>query len=67
MAFSPAAAPETDHSAHVCRAQANAPWWVTRDAFPDLEFYSPKLLTGRSNGWVGIAPDGNIFVYAFTM
>ena len=43
------------------------PWWVTPGDFPRLEFYNPKLLTGRSNGWVGIAPEGKIFVYAFTM
>ena len=44
------------------------PWWLPSDAFLRLEFYSPKSLTGRSNGWVGIAPEsGRIFVYAFTM
>jgi len=43
------------------------PWWVTPNDFSNLEFYSPKSLTGRYNGWVGIAPDGRIFVYSFTM
>jgi hypothetical protein len=43
------------------------PWWLTHDNFLRLTFYSPKSLTGRSNGWVGIAADGRIFVYAFTM
>ena len=43
------------------------PWWVTPNDFSTLEFYSPKSLTGRNNGWVGIAPDGRIFVYSFTM
>ena len=43
------------------------PWWLTHDGFLGLTFYSPESLTGRSNGWVGIAPDGKIFVYAFTM
>jgi hypothetical protein len=43
------------------------PWWVTPNDFGALEFYSPKSLTGRNNGWVGIAPDGRIFVYSFTM
>ena len=43
------------------------PWWVTPNDFSTLEFYSPKSLTGRYNGWVGIAPDGRIFVYSFTM
>jgi hypothetical protein len=43
------------------------PWWLSHDDFLGLSFYSPKSLTGRSNGWVGIAPDGRIFVYSFTM
>jgi len=43
------------------------PWWVKGAAFGTLEFYSPHSLTGRANGWVGIAPDGRIYVYAFTM
>ena len=43
------------------------PWWVTPNEFGTLDFYSPKSLTGRYNGWVGIAPDGRIFVYSFTM
>ena len=43
------------------------PWWVSPNDFRTLEFYSPKSLTGRYNGWVGIAPDGRIFVYSFTM
>lgn len=42
-------------------------WWLTYDDFLGLTFYSPRFLTGRSNGWVGIASDGRIFVYAFTM
>jgi hypothetical protein len=43
------------------------PWWLTHNDFLELTFYSPKLLTGRSLGWVGIAPNGKIFVYTFTM
>ena len=43
-------------------------WWLTHDDFLRLTFYDPKSLTGRSNGWVGIAPDsGKIYVYVFTM
>ena len=42
-------------------------WWVKKEDFGALEFFSPKTLTGRSNGWIGIAPDGRIFIYAFTM
>jgi hypothetical protein len=43
------------------------PWWLTHNDFLELTFYSPESLTGRSNGWVGIAPNGKIFVYTFTM
>ena len=43
------------------------PWWVSGADLGALEFYSPQSLTGRFNGWVGIAPDGRIFVYSFTM
>jgi len=46
--------------------QATA-WWVNDEDFKHLEIFSPKSLTGRENGWVGIAPDGRIFIYAFTM
>lgn len=42
-------------------------WWLSAVDFSRLEFYSQKLLTGRINGWVGIAPDGRIFMYSFTM
>jgi len=45
---------------------ASQPWWVREDDVNALEFYSPQSLTGRSNGWVGLALDGRIFVYAFT-
>ena len=41
-------------------------WWLSAADFSRLEFYSPKLLTGRFNGWVGITPDGRIFMYSFT-
>jgi hypothetical protein len=45
-----------------------APWWLQASEFGSLELYSPKLLTGRGNGWIGIHPQtGKIFVYAFTM
>jgi len=43
------------------------PWWVSEGDLDALEFYSPHSLTGRANGWIGIAPDGRIFVYTFTM
>jgi hypothetical protein len=45
-----------------------APWWMTREEFSQLQFYSPKAYTGRSHGWLGIVPgSGKIFIYAFTM
>jgi hypothetical protein len=43
------------------------PWWVSEPDFKKLNLCGPKSLTGRVNGWVGIAPDGRIFIYAFTM
>lgn len=43
------------------------PWWVSEADLASLAFYSTKFLTGSSNGWVGLAPDGRIFVYAFTL
>jgi len=42
-------------------------WWLTPGEFATAEFYSPRSLTGRNNGWVAITPKGKIFVYAFTM
>ena len=42
-------------------------WWLSATEFSSLEFHSPKSLTGRVNGWVGIAPDGRIFMVSFSM
>ena len=42
-------------------------WWLPAADFGGLEFFSPKDLTGRVNGWIGIAPDGRIFIHSFTM
>ena len=42
-------------------------WWVSGAELGRLELSSPHSLSGRANGWVGIAPDGRIFVVAFTM
>ena len=43
-------------------------WWVSSGRFSGLTFFSPRTLTGRSNGWIGIDPtSGDIFVYSFTM
>lgn len=43
------------------------PWWLSTADFGGLEFFSAKDLTGRVNGWLGIAPDGRIFIHSFTM
>ncbi len=43
------------------------PWWVSAADAGRLEFFSPHPLTGRANGWVGIAPDGRIFIHTFTL
>lgn len=43
------------------------PWWVSTADLTKLEYFSPHSLTGNANGWVGIAPDGRIFIYVFTM
>lgn len=42
-------------------------WWVNSSDLGKLEFFSPQSLTGNANGWVGIAPDGRIFVHVFTI
>ena len=47
--------------------RALRPWWLTQSEFRGLTFYSAAALTGRINGWVGVAPDGRIFVYTVTM
>lgn len=62
----PAIEPHNTPPKYVTLMQPHS-WWLIPDDFSTLKFYSPKALTGRSNGWVGIAPDGRIFVYAFTM
>ena len=43
------------------------PWWVSGPDLGKLEYFSPHSLTGNANGWVGIAPDGRIFIHVFTM
>ena len=47
--------------------KAPTAWWLKPAEFGKLELFSSKPLTGRVNGWVGLAPDGRIFIYAFTM
>ena len=43
------------------------PWWVSKEEYQKLELFGPKSLTGRSHGWVKLAADGRIFIYAFTL
>ncbi len=40
-------------------------WWITRDAFPSLQFYQSMALTG-GEGWVGIAQETNQ-LYIFSL
>ncbi|HEY2839159.1 MAG TPA: hypothetical protein VGJ26_08425 [Pirellulales bacterium] len=43
-------------------------WWVSRQALGTLQFYEPKPLTGRQNGWIGVeSQSGRIYIYTFTM
>ena len=46
---------------------AMAPKWWTVDIDEDTAVFSPKSLFGRSNGWVVIQEDGQIFAFTFTM
>ncbi len=62
-----AASPVVNGPAAYAAPKAPAAWWASRDQFSKLELFGPKSLTGRFNGWVGLAPDGRIFIYAFTM
>ena len=43
------------------------PWWANAVDISKLEFFSPQSLTGNANGWIGIAPDGRIFIHVFTI
>jgi hypothetical protein len=62
-----AATPVVNDPAAYAAPKAAAPWWASKADFGKLELFGPKSLTGRFNGWVGLAPDGRIFIYAFTM
>ncbi len=61
--------PLESHNTHPKYVAPKKPesWWLTASEFGGLEFFSSKDLTGRVNGWLGIAPDGRIFIYSFTM
>jgi len=62
-----AASPVVNNTPAYAAPKAAAPWWASKADFGKLELFGPKSLTGRFNGWVGLAPDGRIFIYAFTM
>lgn len=62
-----AATPVVNSSGSYAAPKKAEPWWVSEADFKELKLYGPKSLTGRFNGWVGIAPDGRIFICAFTM
>lgn len=40
-------------------------WWITPGAFPSLQFYQSKALTG-AEGWIGVAQETN-HLYIFTL
>jgi hypothetical protein len=43
-------------------------WWISSADFDSLQFYEPRSLTGRSNGWIGIDREtGFIYIFSFTM
>jgi hypothetical protein len=62
-----AAIPVVNSSGSYAAPKKAQPWWVREADFKKLKLYGPKSLTGRFNGCVGLAPDGQIFIYAFTM
>ncbi len=62
-----AAIPVVNSSGNYAAPKTAQPWWVSAADFQTLKLYGPKSLTGRYNGWVGLAPDGRIFIYSFTM
>jgi hypothetical protein len=62
-----AASPVLNGPAVYASPKAPTPWWLKPEEFGKLELFGSKPLTGRVNGWVGLAPDGRIFIYSFTM
>jgi len=59
--------PVVNSSGNYAAPKKAQPWWVSEADFKKLKLYGPKSLTGCVNGWVGIAPDGRIFIYSFTV
>ena len=43
-------------------------WWIAREAFASLQFYTPDILTGKLLGWIGVSlQTGRIYIFTFTM
>jgi hypothetical protein len=62
-----ATSPVVNNSGTFASPKSPVPWWISEEEFFKLELFGPKPLTGRYNGWLGISPDGRIFIYSFTM
>lgn len=62
-----AATPVVNSSGGYAKPKVAQPWWVSEADFKTLKLHGPKNLTGWFNGWVGLSPDGRIFIYSFTM
>ena len=62
-----AASPVLNGPAAYAAPKAPTAWWLKPAEFGKLELFGAKPLTGLVNGWVGLLPDGRIFIYSFTM
>ena len=62
-----AASPVLNGPAAYAAPKAPTAWWLKPAEFGKLELFGAKPLTGLVTGWVGLLPDGRIFIYAFTM
>ncbi len=60
-----AASPVRKGPAAYAAPKAPTAWWLPSADFGKLDLFGAKPLTGLVNGWVGLAPDGRIFIYAF--
>jgi len=39
-------------------------WWPTATAFKDCEYYAPKKLTGRPNGFLAVSPSSDAIYFS---
>lgn len=62
-----AATPVVNGSGTYAKPKQTQSWWVSEADFKTLKLHGPKNLTGWVNGWVGLSPDGRIFIHSFTM